>query len=82
MIKDNQKYFNALQRVLDALMIAASYVFAWYLKFASPFAHIEPGTGMLSMESYFFAMVFIVPGYMILYSLCNLYTSKRVSRVK
>lgn len=82
MIKDNQKYFNALQRVLDALVIAASYVFAWYLKFASPFAHIEPGTGMLSMESYFFAMVFIVPGYMILYSLCNLYTSKRVSRVK
>lgn len=82
MIKDNQKYFNALQRVLDALMIAGSYMLSWYLKFKSPFANIDPGTGTLSMESYFFAMVFIVPGYMILYSLCNLYTSKRVSRVK
>ena len=82
MIKDNQKYFNALQRVLDALMIAGSYMLSWYLKFKSPFANIDPGTGTLSMERYFFAMVFIVPGYMILYSLCNLYTSKRVSRVK
>lgn len=82
MIKDNQKYFNALQRVLDALVIAGAYMLSWYLKFESPFAHIEPGTGRLPMENYFFAMVFIVPGYMILYSQCNLYMSKRVSRVK
>jgi len=80
MIKDNQKYFNILQRIVDILMVAGAYMLAWYLKFKSPFAHIEPGTGTLSMEIYFFAMVFIVPGYMVLYSVFNLYTSKRVSR--
>ncbi len=82
MIKDNQKYFNILQRIVDVLVIAGTYIFAWYLKFESPFAHIDPGTGVLPMEVYFLAMIVIVPGYMILYSLCDLYTSKRVSHVR
>ncbi|MDO4513494.1 MAG: undecaprenyl-phosphate glucose phosphotransferase [Lachnospiraceae bacterium] len=82
MIKDNQKYFNILQRIVDVLVIAGSYIFAWYLKFESPFANIDPGTGVLPMEVYFLAMILIVPGYMILYSLSNLYTSKRVSHVR
>ena len=37
MIKDNQKYFNGLHVLLDAIAIAGSYVFAWYLKFEGPF---------------------------------------------
>jgi len=82
MIRDNQKYFNILQRIVDALVIAGAYILAWYIKFESPFAHIDPGTGVLPMEDYFLAMAVIVPGYMVLYSLCDLYTSKRVARVR
>ena len=33
MIKDNQKYFNRMHVVLDALVIIISYLLAWTLKF-------------------------------------------------
>ena len=49
MIKDNQKYFNRLHVVLDALVVAASYMLAWYLKFASPFSDTDQSIGVLPM---------------------------------
>ncbi len=79
MIKDNQKYFNRLHVVLDAVVIAASYMLAWYLKFASPFSDIGPTTGVLSMRTYFGMLYAIVPGYLILYYSFNLYTPKRAT---
>ena len=33
MIKDNQKYFNRMHVVIDALVIIVSYVTAWLLRF-------------------------------------------------
>ena len=33
MIKGNQKYFNRLHVLLDALIIAASYGLSWVIKF-------------------------------------------------
>ena len=33
MIKDNQKYFNRLHVVLDAFVVAVSYMLAWYIHF-------------------------------------------------
>ncbi|MCM1266751.1 MAG: undecaprenyl-phosphate glucose phosphotransferase [Bacteroidales bacterium] len=79
MIKDNQKYFNRLHVVLDAVIVAASYMLAWYLKFASPFSDIDPNVGALSMQTYFGMLYFIVPGYLILYYAFNLYTPKRAT---
>ena len=79
MIKDNQKVFNRLHVVLDALIIAFSYMLAWYLKFASPFSDIDKSVGVLSMLTYFEMMVVIVPGYLILYYAFNLYTPKRTT---
>ena len=79
MIKDNQKYFNRLHVVLDALIIAASYMLAWYLKFASPFSDIDANVGVLSMRTYFEMLYVIVPGYLILYYNFNLYTPKRAT---
>ena len=35
MIKDNQQYFNRLHVVIDALVIAGSYILAWYLYIGS-----------------------------------------------
>ena len=35
MIKDNQRIFNRIHVVIDALVITGSYWFAWWLKFKS-----------------------------------------------
>lgn len=82
MIKDNQKYFNRLHLLIDALIVACSYMLAWYLKFESIFASKKQGVGVLEMETYFYALYFIVPGYVILYYFFNMYTSKRTARRK
>lgn len=79
MIKDNQKYFNRLHVVLDAVIVAVSYMLAWYLKFASPFSDIDPTVGAYDMQTYFRMLYFIVPGYLILYYEFNLYTPKRAT---
>ena len=38
MIKDNQKYFNRMHVVIDAVVIIVSYLLAWTLKFVGPFS--------------------------------------------
>ncbi|HKM05025.1 MAG TPA: undecaprenyl-phosphate glucose phosphotransferase [Lachnospiraceae bacterium] len=74
MIKENQKYFNRLHILIDALVVSGSYFLAFYFKFESGFAN---GILALSKARYFQALLFIVPSYLILYGLFNLYTSKR-----
>jgi len=82
MIKDNQKYFNQLHLLVDAIVVAISYLLAWYIKFATAFADTVPGQGALDMETYFNALYFLVPGYVLLYYIFNMYTPKRATRRK
>lgn len=82
MIKDNQKYFNRLHLLVDAVVIALSYLLAWLIKFATPLADTEPGVTALSVETYFSALYFIIPGYVALYYFFNMYTPKRATRRK
>lgn len=82
MIKDNQKIFNRLHLVVDAIVVAISYLLAWYIKFATVFADTEPGAGALSMDIYFSALYFLVPGYVFLYYFFNMYAPKRATRRK
>ena len=79
MIKDNQKYFNRLHVLLDAVVVAVSYMLAWYLKFASPLSSSDPNIGALSMGTYFEMLILIVPGCLMLYYIFNLYTPKRAT---
>lgn len=72
MIKDYQKQLNRFHVVLDALVIAASYLLAWFILFG-----IRNETGVLPARIYFLALVFIVPVYLILNSIFNLYAPKR-----
>lgn len=84
MIKDNQKYFNRLHVLMDALIIIFCYLFAWYLKFRSrlePF-YTGPEAGALSKETYFVALYLIVPLYLFLYYLTNMYAAKRSNSIK
>lgn len=76
MIKDNQQHFNRLHVLIDVLVIIASYVFAWWLKFLSGI--LEHEIGVLSFEFYMSALIVIVPGYILLYYAFNLYAPKRV----
>ena len=82
MIRDNQIFFNRMHVVLDGIVVAASYTAAWAIKFLSPMAETTPGVTALSAESYFSALYFLIPGYLILYAAYNLYSSKRSTRVR
>lgn len=62
--------------LIDAFVIAASYVLAWLIKFQAPW--VDKSEGRLPFEQYMFALLLIVPGYLILYYAFNLYTAKRV----
>ena len=76
MIKDNQKYFNRLHVWLDMFITIISYIIAWWLRLV---VFSDEGAGVLSQETYFGALLLIVPVYMVLYSVLNLYKSKRYS---
>lgn len=82
MIKDNQKYFNRLHVLVDAAVVAASYLLAWYIKFCTIFADTEPGAGALDMRTYFSFLYFVVPEYIILYYSFHMYAPKRATRRK
>ena len=66
----------------DAVIVALSYMFAWYIKFCTIFADTEPGAGALDMGTYFSFLYFVVPEYIILYYFFNLYAPKRATRRK
>ena len=79
MIKDNQKYFNRLHIVMDAMVVALAYVLAWLIRFKSGYWPKEQGlVGTLGADVYFTALIFIIPCYLILNQMFNLYTSRAV----
>ncbi len=78
MIKDNQKVFNRLLVVLDAAIIAASFMLAYFIKFY--ILNDGPGPGVLPAKDYLELVPFIVPGFVLLYYQCGVYTPKRTVR--
>ena len=76
MIKDNQKYFNRLHVLIDAIVIALSYWLAWLLRFETNIFGVPIKT--LTFGQYMLPLVALVPLYLILYSAFSLYTAKRV----
>ncbi len=78
MIKDNQKLLNKIHLLLDALVVVVSYTMAWMLWFGLS----DITGGVLSTREYFSALIILVPGYMMLYSMFQLYAPKRTTRTK
>lgn len=75
MIKDNQKTFNRLHVLLDALVVVVAYVTAWVLMING----LVPTKGRaLHPRYYFAALIVAVPVYLLLYAVFHLYTPKRV----
>ena len=73
MIKDNQKQLNRMHVVLDAIVIAISYVLAWLVM------ESEGSVSALPPYIYFRALVLIIPGYLIFNMAFGLYAPKRIS---
>lgn len=82
MIRDNQKYFNRLLVLLDAVVIAVSYFAAWFLRLGGSVVELLPGTGILAKEIYFSILIAVIPGYLLLYNIFDMYSSKRMAKQK
>ena len=76
MIKNNQRMLNKVQVCMDAGIIGATYFFSWYLRFKSGL--FVQDAGVLPAKTYFSALFLIIPGYLLLYSIFQLYMPRRV----
>lgn len=61
---------------MDAGIIGATYFFSWYLRFKSGL--FVQDAGVLPAKMYFSALFLIIPGYLLLYSIFQLYMPRRV----
>ncbi|MCR4743610.1 MAG: undecaprenyl-phosphate glucose phosphotransferase [Lachnospiraceae bacterium] len=77
MIRDNQRLFNRLHFVLDAVVIAAAYAISYWLKFLVPWA--DKSILHLPANMYFEYLPILVLAYLFLYYKFDLYSSKRSS---
>lgn len=61
---------------MDAIIIVVAYLSAWAIKFDTIL--FKENIGRLDIKYYLYALAMIVPGYLILYAMCSLYTPKRM----
>ncbi len=70
--KDFQRQLNRLYAVLDALVIAAAYLLAWFVLFGK-----RPDYGVLPFSVYLRALLFVLPCWLCLYGLFGMYSGQR-----
>ena len=75
MIKDNQRHFNRLHVLIDACIIAVSYMLAWWVQF-----QLLNNISGLVFRHYMSILPLLVPLYVVIYALFGLYTTKSVRR--
>ena len=74
MIRDNQHIFNRLMVLIDGLIVGGSMVLAYFIKFYI----LSPDAGYYLELSYYYDLLpFVIPGYILIYSFCDIYTSRR-----
>lgn len=86
MIKENQKLLNILQMVVDAVIIAFSFLLAYNLRFDDTWSPlikhriIRPAIGYIRpVEDYETMLILLIPCYLILYRLFGMYDPKRTA---
>lgn len=67
--------------VMDAMIVVIAYVLAYFVKFCVLDADTI-GVGVLPPRDYFVVLFFLVPGYLFLYFVCNVYGPKRTIKQK
>jgi Undecaprenyl-phosphate glucose phosphotransferase len=77
MIKENQKVLNRMHVVIDGIVVYCAFAISYFLRFGP----MEPWFGQRGYHKLFWQyqsmILFLVPMYLILYSLCHLYQPKR-----
>jgi hypothetical protein len=71
--KDFQRQLNRLYTLLDALVIAAAYLLAWFVLFGK-----RSDYGVLPFSVYLRALLFILPCWLVLFGLFGLYSGQRI----
>lgn len=77
MIKENQKYLNRFLVMLDIITIGGALIFAWYIRFKSGILHIPSEGGYLTFRQYLKPVICIIPIYLFVYNIFNLYIPHR-----
>ncbi|MBO4415096.1 MAG: undecaprenyl-phosphate glucose phosphotransferase [Lachnospiraceae bacterium] len=82
MIKDNQNMLNKFHIVIDAGLIVAAYFAAYPLRFyvlpkLFKLFVLAEGEKYLSFTEYSTNVIFLVPGYLLIYNMLGLYRPKR-----
>lgn len=80
MIKDNQVHLNRAHVVADGLIVAGSYVASYFVRFGLLWGDRDHAEH-LPMLTYFSVLYFLVPAYLFLYYMVQLYTSRRALRL-
>nr|WP_307990852.1 undecaprenyl-phosphate glucose phosphotransferase [uncultured Niameybacter sp.] len=73
MIRENQRYLNRLQVLLDLLLIIISYILAYCIRFYL----LDNGTISLSLTTSLKPIILTVPVYLILYNMFDIYSARR-----
>ena len=75
-MEDHNRYFARLNALLDLIVIAASYLSAWMLRFVGPMA--ATAVRALSFSQYMQMLLIIAPLFLILYKAFDLYEPMRL----
>mgnify|MGYP001037797104 CR=1 FL=1 len=81
MIKENQKYLNRFLVVMDAAGIAVALILAWYIRFKSGILNSPDVGGYLTFREYLKPVICIMPIYLFIYNIFNLYTPYRFKSI-
>ena len=86
MIRENQKLLNIMHIIIDAIIIAFSFLLAYQLRFDDTWSPlikyniIRPPFGYYkSLEEYRNMLIMLIPCYIIIYYICGMYDPKRTS---
>lgn len=71
MIKQNQRFLNAILIAVDAMVLILAFIVAWVLRFKTTL--FGPLGGFLSFEKYLLMVIFILPVYLLSYYFLGLY---------
>ncbi|SFO03559.1 Undecaprenyl-phosphate glucose phosphotransferase [Anaerocolumna aminovalerica] len=77
MAKNNQKKLNKLRVIIDGILLSLSFIIAYFLRFDSPLSRWGifrlDHTNYLPLTDYLQILIFLLPGYLIIYYYCGLY---------
>lgn len=81
MLNTSQRKLSTISLIADALLLVTAYIVSYYLRF-TVFANagvlgLPDGAQFYSLRGYLKYLIFVLIGYLLIYSACGLYAAKR-----